>query len=394
MHGSRLDDEEEEEEEVLMDAGGVFLLELDEGHPDADAAEARQEARQRQTGERTQVRRGGGRTGAEEEKAALARRFSAERQEVIELLRAHTCYDLIPASGKIIVLDTELVVKAALHALVENRIKSAPLWDSRRGDLVGMITVTDFIDVIRYFFHHKEERERVFKEEEYQISTWRSQYVELRNSEKMVERPMSLIHAEPDESICNATLCLLRHHLHRIPIIDQENNSVLHMVSMRRILRFVVCNSEESTLFSHTMQELGIGTFNNVVTVLQDTPLIVVLNLLIERKISAVPLVDENGVARGLYTKSHAAALAQCADIFAELEKPVQDFVEPELVETCQRSDTLQHVLVDTMVNRNLRRVICVDSSNCVAGIIALSDIMSFILFEEDEDSYLSCEDA
>lgn len=45
------------------------------------------------------------------------------------------------------------------------------------------------------------------------------------------------------------------------------------------------------------------------------------------------------------------------------------------------------------MVNRNLRRVICVDSSNCVAGIIALSDVMNFILFEEDEEPYLSCED-
>jgi len=364
-------EEEEEEEEGAGDA--LFVLELEE--------ETEGRGRGREVG-----------SGAAEEKAERARRFTAERQEFVELLREHTCYDLIPASGKIIVLDTELVVKAALHALVENRIKSAPLWDSQKENLVGMITVTDFIDVIRYFFHH-EDRARVFKEEEYQISTWRSRYLELKSSQSMVERPLSMIFAEPDDSICDATLKLLRHHLHRIPIIDQENHSVLHMVSMRRILRFVVCNSGESTLFQRTMKELGIGTFNNVVTVLQDTPLIVVLNLLIERKISAVPLVDENGVARGLYTKSHAAALAQCADIFAELEKPVQDFVEPELLETCQRTDTLQHVLVDTMLDRNLRRVICVDSSNCVAGIIALSDVMSFLLFEEDEERYLSCEE-
>lgn len=58
-----------------------------------------------------------------------------------------------------------------------------------------------------------------------------------------------------------------------------------------------------------------------------DTPLVVVLNLLAERKISAVPLVDETGIVERLFTKSDVAALSKYPNIVDQLEKPVQDFV-------------------------------------------------------------------
>ena len=37
-------------------------------------------------------------------------------------LKSHTCYDIIPASGKSVVLDIDLPVKPAFHALEENGV--------------------------------------------------------------------------------------------------------------------------------------------------------------------------------------------------------------------------------------------------------------------------------
>lgn len=88
----------------------------------------------------------------------------------------HTCYEMIPASGKIVVLDISLAVKVAFRALIENRIKSAPLWDSIIGDYVGMITVTDFIDILRYFYNSRSQNSQAFVQDEYQIKTWRSNF--------------------------------------------------------------------------------------------------------------------------------------------------------------------------------------------------------------------------
>lgn len=48
-----------------------------------------------------------------------------------DFLSAHTAYELIPESGKVVVLDVELPVRQAFHALHEQSIASAPLWDPR-----------------------------------------------------------------------------------------------------------------------------------------------------------------------------------------------------------------------------------------------------------------------
>jgi len=52
------------------------------------------------------------------------------------------CFSMMPQSGKIVVFDTQLLVKKAFYALVQNGMRSAPLWDSHKQQFVGMITIT------------------------------------------------------------------------------------------------------------------------------------------------------------------------------------------------------------------------------------------------------------
>lgn len=54
----------------------------------------------------------------------------------------------MPTSCKLIVFDTRLQARKAFHALVANSVRAAPLWDSQLSCYVGMLTVTDFIQVI------------------------------------------------------------------------------------------------------------------------------------------------------------------------------------------------------------------------------------------------------
>ena len=102
--------------------------------------------------------------------------FISEVKGFSDLLNTHSCYEMIPASGKIVVLDVALDVKVAFRALIENRIKSAPLWDFNTGEYVGMITVTDFIDIIRYFYHTKDGDPSELIQQDYHIHTWRGSY--------------------------------------------------------------------------------------------------------------------------------------------------------------------------------------------------------------------------
>jgi len=43
-----------------------------------------------------------------------------ENQIFVKFFRFHKCYDLIPTSAKLVVFDTQLLVKKAFFALVHN----------------------------------------------------------------------------------------------------------------------------------------------------------------------------------------------------------------------------------------------------------------------------------
>ena len=44
-----------------------------------------------------------------------------------------------------------------------------------------------------------------------------------------------------------------------------------------------------------TLSELGIGTYHQILTILRETPLVVVLDVLARCELTSVPVVDETG---------------------------------------------------------------------------------------------------
>lgn len=73
----------------------------------------------------------------------------ATRKKVRDFLASHTAYELIPESGKVVLIDVDFSVRKAFHALSEQGIASAPLWDRAAQDVVGMISASDFIETLK-----------------------------------------------------------------------------------------------------------------------------------------------------------------------------------------------------------------------------------------------------
>lgn len=311
---------------------------------------------------------------AEEERVKNRKAFS-------EFLKSHVCYDIMPASVKIVVLDTKLAMQSAFQALVENGIKAAPLWDSTNHEFNGMITVSDFIDILLRFSKDPNTMDNIIYElSNYPINTWRE------NNNQTFSK---LISIEPDMNLLEASTLLVKNQIHRLPVIDQtETNSILHMITHYRILNFLVKNFPSSPInpiLHCTIGSLQIGTYDHVVTVLADTPLIVVLDLLAARKISAVPIVDEHGVIIDVYSKSDAPLIVSMGTLApSELERPVIDLLRlhskrSESILTCQKTEPLKDILERCLLRR-VHRLICVDSTKRVEGIVSLSDILRFFL--------------
>uniref|UniRef100_A0A9L0SUP0 5'-AMP-activated protein kinase subunit gamma-1 n=1 Tax=Equus caballus TaxID=9796 RepID=A0A9L0SUP0_HORSE len=87
-------------------------------------------------------------------------------------MKSHRCYDLIPTSSKLVVFDTSLQVKKAFFALVTNGVRAAPLWDSKKQSFVGMLTITDFINILHRYY--KSALVQIYELEEHKIETWRA----------------------------------------------------------------------------------------------------------------------------------------------------------------------------------------------------------------------------
>lgn len=66
-----------------------------------------------------------------------------------DFLHTHKAFELIPESGKVVVLDIDLSVRQAFHALHEQCIASAALWDCEEKSIVGVISASDFIQALK-----------------------------------------------------------------------------------------------------------------------------------------------------------------------------------------------------------------------------------------------------
>jgi len=60
----------------------------------------------------------------------------------------HTCYDCMPKSGKVLLLDGQLSIRKAFFALVFNGVRAALIWHAPTSSTIGLITISDFINML------------------------------------------------------------------------------------------------------------------------------------------------------------------------------------------------------------------------------------------------------
>lgn len=72
-----------------------------------------------------------------------------ESQIFVKFFRFHKCYDLIPTSAKLVVFDTQLLVKKAFFALVYNGNLTTFLYQINRNNKNDDV---DFLKIIIFLF--------------------------------------------------------------------------------------------------------------------------------------------------------------------------------------------------------------------------------------------------
>lgn len=296
-------------------------------------------------------------------------------------LQSKTSYDVLPVSYRLVVLDTSLLVKKSLNILLQNNIVSAPLWNTKNSRFAGLLTSSDFINVIQYYFQNPEKFEFVEK----------LTLDGLREVEAAIgAEPLETISIHPFKPLYEACVKMIESKARRIPLIDEDENThreiVVSVLTQYRILKFVSLNCKETRMLLKPLKELRLGTSENIKQVKMNTPVIEVISLMTEHAISAVPIVDETLKLVNVYEAVDVLALIK-GGMYTDLSLSVGEALlrRPEDFEgvyICTLEDRLSTIMESIRKSR-VHRLFVVDQEGRLLSVITLSDIFKYILFGE-----------
>ncbi|NXG58801.1 AAKG3 kinase, partial [Hemiprocne comata] len=301
---------------------------------------------------------------------------SPDAEVYMHFMRSHCCYDAIPTSCKLVVFDISLEIKKAFVALVANGVRAAPLWDSKTQSFVGMLTITDFINILHRYY--RSPLVQIYEVEEHKIETWREVYLQ--------GSLQPLVYISPSNSLFDAVYSLIKHKIHRLPVIEPVSGNVLHILTHKRILKFL--HIFGSTLpkprfLKKTVQELCVGTFRDVAVVPETAPIYTALEIFVDRRVSALPVINDAGKVVGLYSRFDIIHLA-AQKTYNNLDISVRDALRQrticlEGVLTCYPHETMEDI-IDRIAKEQVHRLVLVDENQYPRGIVSLSDILQALV--------------
>lgn len=298
-------------------------------------------------------------------------------------LQSKTSYDVLPVSYRLIVLDTSLLVKKSLNILLQNNVVSAPLWNNKTSRFAGLLTSSDFINVIQYYFQFPEKFELV---DQLTLDGLR----EVEKAIGVAQIETGCIH--PFKSLYEACVKMLESKARRIPLIDEDEKThreiVVSVLTQYRILKFVALNCKETKMLLKPLKSIAaLREQKHISKCTMNTPVIEVIHLLTTNSVSSIPIVNEADKLINVYEAVDVLALVK-GGMYTDLDLSVGDALlrraeDFEGVHTCTLNDRLSTIM-DTIRKSRLHRLFVVDEEGRLLNVITLSDILNYILSGEN----------
>ncbi|KAG0649008.1 5 -AMP-activated kinase subunit gamma [Hyphodiscus hymeniophilus] len=329
--------------------------------------------------------RGPTRAMAEKPLTALDKDQQQGLKSIREFLKVRTSYDVLPLSFRLVILNTDLLVKKSLNILLQNGIVSAPLWDSHTSTFAGLLTTSDYINVVQYYWQNPDALNQI---DQFRLSS-------LRDIEKAIGvDPLETLSVHPMRPLYEACRQMLKTRARRIPLVDVDDETkremVVSVITQYRILKFIAVNVDQTELLKKSVSEIGLGTYGNLQTASMDTPVIDVIHMMVKYSISSVPIVDESNHVLNVFEAVDVIAIIKgsaydeiTTSVGEALGKRAEDFAG---IYTCSEEDRLDSIF-DTIRKSRVHRLVVIDEENRLRGVISLSDILQYVLLQgEDED--------
>lgn len=291
----------------------------------------------------------------------------------------------------------------------------APLWDAVRCQFVGLLSVCDFIDILR---HYKQTRAdvstlstksiatilndpqvRQLLGREQQPSASKDDQQQQQQQSKQQDDDDFFWSADTTTSLKQACRMLHDHNMDFLPVLYPEDMRILACITYTNILEHLVTHfREQRRLFDDSIYELGIGTYHDKFIKANPTQTLAeALELMHQHGLSAIPVVDNShgdyNKLVGVYSRSDISFLASASDAenaLANLDLPLEtvlsqqrtDVTTPDALHTCSRGHTLQSIF-EYFAQLRFNRLFVLDEKESVVGVVSARDLVAYFLEEK-----------
>eukprot|EP00598_Pedospumella_elongata_P007931 CAMPEP_0184985194 /NCGR_PEP_ID=MMETSP1098-20130426/13988_1 /TAXON_ID=89044 /ORGANISM="Spumella elongata, Strain CCAP 955/1" /LENGTH=300 /DNA_ID=CAMNT_0027509271 /DNA_START=177 /DNA_END=1079 /DNA_ORIENTATION=- len=291
-------------------------------------------------------------------------------------------------SSKATVFETTIPFQLAFFALVEHDTDTAPLWDPELRQFVGLMTLSDYIHALR-----------VWRAQGLPTSDLTSKNIaEMMHSAGVLFRHAEFLAVDAEDSVHQMCLLLLRTENDYVPVVDADNGNLVSILGFLDVVALLhQAGQQYPNLFARSIRDANIGTFNNVITAPKSARLWEVLDVLEQKNLSGLPVVDEQNKVIGFYHRSEVSFIIKATDTDMVLQNLNNYRVEEALalreqliqsgeimssfqgLAVCRQNDSLGQVLSAMVRARSCRVVVVNESQQCV-GIISIRDIARYYI--------------
>ncbi|KAE9554174.1 hypothetical protein FO519_002595 [Halicephalobus sp. NKZ332] len=311
--------------------------------------------------------------------------FSRTDEPLKHYMQSFTCYDVAPDHSAVCVLDGYLTVRKAVISYCSTNLCAALVVRATGDGNYEILTLTDCLHMFRL----------ASKEPEIANMYLKDFYAQYYQNKKKV------VYSTSSETIWDVAKMFRLNRVHRIPIVSYDpgrfiadETNLVYFLSLRRIFSEVVFKLKENkcpnipNLRLMTLKETRIGTWDNIAVAHEETPCGEIIDMLLERKISCLGLVTDDGWISGIITKNDImTAISNNRDNCFDVNKmPAADLISPTCLNFLVGENANIENAMEILYESGLPCLFVVDpQGEKIIGVVSYADIMDFLLKLSEE---------
>jgi CBS domain-containing protein len=180
--------------------------------------------------------------------------------------------------------------------------------------------------------------------------------------------------------------------LHRVPVIDQ-NRQMFNLVTQSQVVEYLAKNLDRigAGKVNKPLRQCEVVWKPRVLAVKEDSPAIDAFNIMVDKGVSGLAVVDNSGVLVGNISLRDLKLISYDARLFWRLQQTVGNFLtklkteytakhgRPSSLVTAVETDTIG-TCIKALADNSIHRIYVIDSGKKPVGLLSLKDVLLEIL--------------